>query len=173
MASGKTHEAVALVFLVGGAIAVYKQPWLQSPIERIALVAGLLGGYCFTPDLDVDGESWEEVRHRRIPLFGRAIAVLWRVWWWPYAKAIKHRSVWSHGIIIGTIIRMGYVWLSVWGVCRLAHWSTGLGWLYNGRVLGLSFVTWAIQDAGHWLFDILGTLEATWKGKLRRLLSPW
>jgi uncharacterized metal-binding protein len=47
--------------------------------------------------------------------------------WRPYQKAIKHRSIWSHGPIIGTIGRILYLglWVSLFGLIYLeiAHLS--------------------------------------------------
>ncbi len=41
--------------------------------------------------------------------------------WKPYQKAIKHRSIWSHGPLIGTIGRILYLglWLSLFGLIYL------------------------------------------------------
>jgi uncharacterized metal-binding protein len=67
----------------------------------------LFSGLIFGPDLDLYSfhyQRWGILRW------------LWR----PYQKAIKHRSMWSHGPIIGTIGRILY--LSLWvGLCGLVY----------------------------------------------------
>jgi uncharacterized metal-binding protein len=67
----------------------------------------LFSGLMFGPDLDLYSfhyQRWGILRW------------LWR----PYQKAIKHRSMWSHGPIIGTIGRILY--LSLWvGLCGLIY----------------------------------------------------
>jgi uncharacterized metal-binding protein len=65
----------------------------------------LFSGLIFGPDLDLYSfhyKRWGMLR-----------------WLWqPYQKAIKHRSIWSHGPIVGTIGRI--VYLSLW--LALAGW---------------------------------------------------
>jgi uncharacterized metal-binding protein len=74
----------------------------------------LFSGLIFGPDLDLYSfhyKRWGILR-----------------WMWrPYQKAIKHRSIWSHGPIIGTIGRILYLslWLGLFGLIYLeiAHLS--------------------------------------------------
>jgi uncharacterized metal-binding protein len=74
----------------------------------------LFSGLIFGPDLDLYSfhyKRWGMLR-----------------WMWrPYQKAIKHRSIWSHGPIIGTIGRILYLslWLGLFGLIYLeiAHLS--------------------------------------------------
>ena len=52
--------------------------------------------------------------------------------WWPYRRLLRHRSVWSHGPLIGTTGRL--LLLAAWLWCLLtvipgADWSTCLGWI--------------------------------------------
>ena len=67
----------------------------------------LFSGLIFGPDLDLYSfhyKRWGKLRW------------LWR----PYQQVIKHRSIWSHGPIIGTIGRILY--LSLWvGLCGLFY----------------------------------------------------
>jgi uncharacterized metal-binding protein len=81
----------------------------------------LFSGLIFGPDLDLYSfhyKRWGKLRW------------LWR----PYQKVIKHRSIWSHGPIIGTIGRILY--LSLWlglvglfylGIARFAGANTYTG----------------------------------------------
>ncbi len=74
----------------------------------------LVSGLIFGPDLDLYSfhyKRWGILRW------------LWR----PYQKAIKHRSIWSHGPIIGTVGRILYLglWLGLAGVLYLniSQWA--------------------------------------------------
>ena len=49
----------------------------------------------FGPDLDVQSRQYT----RWGPL---------RFFWWPYKVALRHRSRWSHSIMLGTLIRVVY-----------------------------------------------------------------
>jgi uncharacterized metal-binding protein len=68
----------------------------------------LFSGLIFGPDLDLYSfhyKRWGMLR-----------------WMWrPYQQAIKHRSIWSHGPIIGTIGRILYLslWLGLFGLIYL------------------------------------------------------
>jgi uncharacterized metal-binding protein len=57
--------------------------------------------------------------------------------WRPYQKAIKHRSIWSHGPILGTIGRILYLslWLGLAGLFYLAINQLAGGKTYTGSQL--------------------------------------
>jgi uncharacterized metal-binding protein len=58
----------------------------------------LFGGLMFGPDLDINSRQYQ----RWGPL---------RICWWPYRTMFSHRSRFTHGIILGTVIRIGYFFL--------------------------------------------------------------
>jgi len=64
-----------------------------------AVVAFLVGGLWLSPDLDTHCRAlrrWGPLR-----------------WiWWPYRRLIPHRSLWSHGPVLGTLSRL--LWLALW-----------------------------------------------------------
>jgi uncharacterized metal-binding protein len=64
-------------------------------LSLIATGATLFAGFMFGPDLDIQSKQYS----RWGPL-----AFLW----WPYKVVFKHRSRLSHGIILGTVIRVIY-----------------------------------------------------------------
>jgi uncharacterized metal-binding protein len=75
----------------------------------------------FGPDLDLYSfhyKRWGKLRW------------LWR----PYQQAIKHRSIWSHGPIVGTIGRILYLslWLGLVGLFYLAINQLAGGQTYTG-----------------------------------------
>ena len=59
----------------------------------ITAAAFLVGGLWLSPDLDTRSNAL----HRWGPLGGI---------WWPYRRLIRHRSIWSHGPLIGTTTRL-------------------------------------------------------------------
>jgi len=59
----------------------------------ITAAAFLVGGLWLSPDLDTRSNAL----HRWGPLGGI---------WWPYRRLIRHRSIWSHGPLIGTASRL-------------------------------------------------------------------
>jgi uncharacterized metal-binding protein len=88
----------------------------------------LVSGLIFGPDLDL-----YSFHYQRWGVF--------RWLWRPYQKAIKHRSIWSHGPIVGTVGRILY--LGLW---------LGLAGLLG---LGLAQLIWGRAYTGHEIVAIL------------------
>ena len=99
MPSGRTHDRITVwsVPFVAG-IAYFLT---QSGKFALILAGGFLfSGLMFGPDLDI-----YSVQYKR---WG------WFRWIWiPYRSAIRHRSNLSHGLIIGTILRLLYISLII------------------------------------------------------------
>ncbi|RJP02172.1 hypothetical protein D3D03_02200 [Exiguobacterium sp. RIT452] len=92
MPSGNVHDtvnSVALTSYVAYSVATQQTDWLPT---AIGLAVGTLW---LSPDLDLKSEPY----YRLGPF---------RVLWMPYVKIMPHRSIWSHGLIIGDIIRLLY-----------------------------------------------------------------
>jgi uncharacterized metal-binding protein len=95
MPSGQTHDRITL--------------WSLPPVTAIALlsthssnltllVSGgfIFGGLMFGPDLDIHSRQFKRWGFLR--------------WiWLPYQKRLRHRSFLSHGLIIGTTLRILYL----------------------------------------------------------------
>ena len=60
----------------------------------IAAASCLAGGLWLSPDLDTRSNAL-----RRWGMLGFL--------WWPYRRLIPHRSLWSHGPVLGTSVRLG------------------------------------------------------------------
>ncbi|MGK7945394.1 MAG: metal-binding protein [Microcystaceae cyanobacterium] len=95
MPSGKTHDRITWSTL----------PWvicitsLLIPQWHIILIVGasfLFAGFMFGPDLDI-----YSIQYQRWGI----LQFIWN----PYQKLIPHRSLFSHGFLIGTIIRVVYL----------------------------------------------------------------
>jgi uncharacterized metal-binding protein len=115
MSSGRTHDRITLLFLP---IITGISLSLTRNAELTLWVAGsfLFGGLMFGPDLDIHSNQ--------------SIRWGWLGWLWqPYRRAIPHRSVFSHGPIIGTICRLLYVgmWVALVGLISQSIYYL-LGW---------------------------------------------
>lgn len=103
--TGKQHMAMSvgggLGVAVGGAMAIKTEP-----IGFLLAAIGCLVGVFFTPDHDVDSGNYTNLIFRSVKLDW-----IWKPFWTPYRKAFRHRSVWSHGPVLSTIIRVIYLCL--------------------------------------------------------------
>ncbi len=98
MASGLDHEkATRLWSLIFGLITTI---FLGPKIGITGGLAFLLGGLWLSPDLDTQSKPLQ-----------RWGILKWL--WWPYRKLIRHRSLFSHGPIIGTGLRLAYLFLLI------------------------------------------------------------
>ena len=94
MPSGKTHDRITLWILpwiVGGSIILTR----DGELTLIVAGAFLFSGLMFGPDLDI-----YSIQFKRWGIL--------RYFWLPYQKLFRHRSFFSHGLIIGTVIRVLY-----------------------------------------------------------------
>jgi uncharacterized metal-binding protein len=94
MPSGRTHDRITLWTLpwIGGLSYL-----LTRRGELVLIVAGgfLFSGLMFGPDLDI-----YSIQYQRWGIF--------RWLWFPYRVLISHRSALSHGLIVGTTLRLLY-----------------------------------------------------------------
>jgi uncharacterized metal-binding protein len=101
---------------VAAAAALVPAYYVLAPrpdVASAALLSGscLLSGLIFSPDLDLRSQP-----RRR---WGRAGII-----WWPYEKAVAHRSWVSHGHVAGPLLRLAYfiaviyalLWAFLWAV---------------------------------------------------------
>ncbi len=122
MPSGSTHDRITLWSLpvVAGCTYIATQS-----SDRTLLVSGafLFSGLMFGPDLDIYSVQYKRWGYLR--------------WLWlPYQKAIKHRSLLSHGLIIGTTLRLVYLaaWISLLGIFGLGI-AQLVGFSWNWQIL--------------------------------------
>ncbi|PZO33297.1 MAG: metal-binding protein [Shackletoniella antarctica] len=157
MSSGRTHDRItlwALPLVVLTAFRVTLSGWLTA----IVCLGFLLGGWMLGPDLDI-----HSVQYKR---WG------WLRWiWLPYRGSMRHRSQWSHGPIIGTVVRVLYLslWLSLGGIV-IIDWLNGaqrtaLTW--GELVDGLG---WALVTYWPWWLALVVGLEL---GALSHYVTDW
>ncbi len=99
MASGLEHEKSTKFCSLPFAIVI---GILIGPLNGlISGIAFTLGGIWLSPDLDIHSKALKR--------WG-----ILQIIWWPYRKLISHRSIFSHGIIIGTSIRVIYLLINIY-----------------------------------------------------------
>jgi uncharacterized metal-binding protein len=143
MPSGKVHSSTTIVAAATTieAVIIYEA---SRPIEVQSLACFLLGlsvGLIMSPDLDLD----KNINFSRL-------GIIWRLLWWPYTKAISHRSFVSHFPIISTIIRMLYIGL----VPAVIAFVLGLR-IYNVQVYWMMFIGLLglmTSDIAHYYQDV-------------------
>jgi uncharacterized metal-binding protein len=97
MPNGSTHDiiTVAIAPVVAG-VAYFATKDLKT--TAIILVAYLFASLMFNGDLDTNSRPYNRW-------------FIFKMIWIPYQLLFEHRSVFTHGLIIGTVIRVVYVGL--------------------------------------------------------------
>ncbi|MEM9155865.1 MAG: metal-binding protein [Cyanobacteria bacterium P01_F01_bin.33] len=132
MPSGRVHDRVTLwtlpfiTLLVGAA----------ARSTTVALAVGgayLFSGLMFGGDLDTRSLQYQRW--------------LWLRWLWiPYRRTLRHRSIWSHGPIVGTTLRLLY----------LSVWVLGIGAIGTYARYRLGYSSWAPLAWGRVAWQWLG-----------------
>lgn len=117
---GEAHIALYLMSAAAMLIFVVVDPRL------ITMCLGSLFCIFCNPDLDQDGLSSAETIFMRIPtVIGKGIGItfcgLWMGLWGFYAAAIKHRSPLSHWPILGSSIRLVYLYVWILAASNLVY----------------------------------------------------
>ena len=157
MPSGRTHDRITLWGLPLVTGITFTLSW-SGNITLILAGAYLFSGLMFSPDLDLYSRPYQRWGYFR--------------WIWiPYQKTLRHRSLLSHGLIIGTTLRILYLscWLSILGIFLLGIaqlvWDVGLNW----QILTQAAKRSLSQDTDEWIALFLG-LEL---GAISHSISDW
>lgn len=137
---GRHHHRVTLVLAGVTLIA----PIVTGDVRALAMTAGALTGLVVEPDLDVDHRTHSEnlvYRHA-----GRAVGLLWQIYWYPYALLNPHRGV-SHWPLVGTLTRALYLLAPA-----IAAWAWQ-GWPVPWAILGYWFAGLCLADLAHIVLD--------------------
>lgn len=94
MPSARTHDAITFMLAAPAAAAAYAATAHLSAAVIVGL-SFLFGGLMFGPDLDTVSRQYSRW------------GVL-RGLWFPYRSFFKHRSRFSHGLILGALLRVFY-----------------------------------------------------------------
>jgi uncharacterized metal-binding protein len=148
MPSGRTHDSITLWCLPPIAFVGWQ---LTRDGTLVLILCGcfLFSGLMFGPDLDIYSQQYKRW--------------LWLRWvWLPYRRSMSHRSVLSHGMIIGTLLRVAYVVTLVLFVIATAYflWTVGQQFVGLTPAWYLLFVPWldglllGIADSLRSYFDL-------------------
>ena len=97
MPNAPTHDAITLITAVGADVAYCQlAPHPDFTMAALFTASYVFAGYACAGDLDLDSKEYR----RWGPL---------RFIWWPYQKLIRHRSRLSHGLVVGGIFRLFYL----------------------------------------------------------------
>jgi uncharacterized metal-binding protein len=157
MPSGQTHDRITLWSLPIIAGVTFGQTH-SGNMTLILSGAYLFSGLMFGPDLDLYSRQYQ-----------RWGCLRWI--WIPYQKTVKHRSLLSHGLAIGTTLRLIYlaIWLSLLGIFLLGIaqlvWNIGWNWQTLWEMLKRSLTRYTTE----WLTFYLG-LEL---GAMSHVISDW
>lgn len=157
MPSARTHDLITLALAAPVAATAY---YLTADLKAalVAAAAMLFGGLMFGPDLDIQSKQYA----RWGPL---------RFLWWPYRALLPHRSRLSHGILLGTLVRLIYFIAVVWLLLGAALYFAGAGRSFaaafghiwelisqvNRKYLVAGLAGLWIGAASHTLADLIGT----------------
>ena len=112
MASGQQHDRATCWLALPYGLLWW--PWLGPQGAIVSAFAFLIGGLWLSPDLDTNSRPYQ----RWGPL---------RWLWWPYRKALRHRSLVSHTPLLGSAVRLVYAGVFITGLAWLLHpWGTPL-----------------------------------------------
>ena len=115
MASGKTHDKVtvimspfvaAMVFLIN--FSETKELVSSIIFTLLGVVVYIFGGYMFSGDIDI--------KSRETNRWG-PFKFIWSL----YQKSFSHRSIFTHGFILGPVIRLLYIYGIYLMICALLY----------------------------------------------------
>ena len=150
------------MILVGGAALYCLGKRYIYVDDAVGLVVGSLIGSVIDPDLrDMHNiTTRSERRVWALPIIGPVAGLLWETYWYPMARVIPHRSIWSHLPVLATAVAALYLFLPLSALLYLLFVSTGglvgfLPWLL-GLLQGwmvFVFIGWCVQDTIHFIQD--------------------
>lgn len=129
MASGRVHTMTTVAATVGGAALL--AAWSAGEADVFPWFVGGAVAVFVQPDLDHASGYIGLAILRRMPVIGRVLAAVWRLYWMPYRWAVgmgtrrrpgagdSHRSWLSHLPIVGTALRLAWLlwpFWAIWGV---------------------------------------------------------
>ncbi|MEM9567865.1 MAG: metal-binding protein [Cyanobacteria bacterium P01_E01_bin.34] len=165
MPSGRTHDRITLYSLplvTAAAGLVTRSSAVALAVSGAFLFAGLM----FSGDLDTRSHQYNRW--------------LWLRWiWLPYRRLCKHRSVWSHGPIVGTICRLLYVggWALATSASALYAGHRYANWPWQPKVWLQQGLLWLVRPAGEtglaWWGVIAAMVVGLELGAMSHSSSDW
>jgi len=125
--------------------------------------AGVLLGVLISPDMDVDKGNISDSYIRRV---SRPVQWAWRLAWQPYAWSVPHRHTISHFPILGTILRIWYIFallnlISLTGYYLRINDTLSFLWIWDWAL----FLGLVHADIIHWIADNTIKGKETFEGE--------
>lgn len=156
MADGRTHDQLTSSFTVLLPVAVAGFYYNTSP-DKLPQVVGLAFLACqlqriYSPDVDVDSGYYG--LHIANIMLGNVLGYIWEILIWPL-RWFRHRSIWTHGIFIGSLIRLAYLYL-LYFIFSLPvpHLFIPVT-LHNLEYVLIFYIVFSFCDFGHWILDFV------------------
>ena len=168
MPSGQTHDSITLWTLpivAGGTFGLTQSGNLTLLISGGFLFSGLM----FGPDLDIHSKQYKR----------------WGIlrWiWLPYRKSLRHRSLFSHGFVVGTIGRILYLtlWAGIFGgvgVLGLSIVQQGLGmvsdWQVSAQQSAVGSLGWVVRSLRSHPMEWVALVVGFELGAMSHSVSDW
>ena len=158
MPSGKTHDRITLwtfPWIVGATFILTR----DGELTLIVAIAFLFSGLMFGPDLDI-----YSIQFKRWGIL--------RYLWLPYQKLFRHRSSFSHGLVIGTVIRLGYLFsvIFILAIFLVAIAQLIFGFNWNWQIFILDSLNLIKQEYPQEAIALFCGLEL---GATSHSLSDW
>ncbi len=157
MPLGSTHDRITLWTLP----VVTLSAGILSGEPGVALATGsayLFSGLMFSGDLDTRSRQYQ-----------RWTVLCWI--WLPYRRLCRHRSIWSHGLGIGTLGRLVYLGLWILPVLVAIAWlgSVARWWLWQPQIWRSDL--WQLIQVHR--RELLWTTIGLELGSINHSLSDW
>jgi len=140
MPSGKTHDAITFLLAIPAAVVGYLAT--GDPASAVVVAAAFIfGGLMFGPDLDTASRQYSRW-------------FFFRFLWFPYRSFFKHRSRFSHGLVLGALIRVVYL---LGAITLAAFLAVYVYTAYSGgKLAGFNEFTGAWRQIGRFTRDNFG-----------------
>jgi uncharacterized metal-binding protein len=163
--TGKEHEKIAIILWAPATVASWAAYANGYQDVAVGIALGGFTGWLLTPDIDVNGTTYEE--YRLYKLFW-PLGFVWQNFWSPYGLTFAHRG-WSHTPFIGTLTRLIYVLVAI--SLALLTFNEYIWWMGYDESLKLDtfvafrfiaqnsemciawYLLWSFQDILHYVAD--------------------
>lgn len=146
---------VTATWIVGSFLSLRTSCYLETCVPgHVSMSLGILLGYLYgafiDPDMDIVGMTQAEGRlMRKLGIVGGLLVAYWTFYGYLFRK--KHRSIWTHGPVLSTVIRYGYQFWLPW--IYIYNSTVDLSWLifiFIGMFIGTTLSD-TIHFAADWI----------------------
>ena len=139
MPNGKTHDKISIIsapIVLGASYYITK----NIEITGIIFFSYLFSSFMFNGDLDTNSRPYNRWW-------------LFKMIWIPYQLMFQHRSIFTHGIIIGTVIRLLYLCVIPFIIYYLQTGNININEIVDLKILLYMFIGLELGSAVHTICD--------------------